>query len=92
MMAEKLGTSHAHMSELERGVVILNQPWMKRIAQVLGVKPADLLNADENSDSLSPDERQLIERYRIASPDQREQISRMADVIVPWKGPTSDAA
>jgi len=90
-LGEKVGCSYVHVSDIERGAVELSRHWMLRFSGALGVKPADLLLPEENSDSLSPDERELVERYRLATDDQREQLSRMAEVIVPWKGPTKSS-
>lgn len=82
-LGEEVGCSYVHVSEIERGEIELSQSWMKRFARALDVKPGDLLLPDENSDSLSPAERELVRRFRIADSGQRLQIASMLEIIVP---------
>lgn len=86
-LADGIGTSKVTISDLERGKMQLTQDYMRRIAEVLGLYPADLLPIEDNPFSLTADERALIERMREAAADERDQLRRVADVILPFKGP-----
>lgn len=90
-LAEKVNSGISQISDLELGKRELTYHWMQRLAAAMGCAAGDFLLADDNPGSLDPAERALIERYRAATPDQREQLSRMADVIVPWTGPAGEA-
>ncbi|HEV2747723.1 MAG TPA: helix-turn-helix transcriptional regulator [Allosphingosinicella sp.] len=89
-LADRLDTSIGQISDLETGRRELRLPWMKRIAAELGCSTADLLNPEDNPNSLSPDERGLVERYRGAGPEQRAQLLRMAEIIAPAPPAPSD--
>lgn len=82
-LGQKIGVSKVTISDLERGCVALTLDYMQRIAQALGVTTADLLSQRDNPDGLSVEERKLLEQLRRASPEQREQVMKVADVIVP---------
>jgi transcriptional regulator with XRE-family HTH domain len=71
------------LSQLERGDVQLTVRWMERLAPILGVAPADLLLARHNRDALDPEEMDLVDRLRRATPEQREQLLSVATIIVP---------
>lgn len=85
-LADAIGVSKMTISDLERGNVRLDVEYMKKIARYFGIDPADLLSEEDNPWALSEEERELIERYRSASDAQREQVQRVAEVIVPWRG------
>lgn len=91
-LADAIGVSKVTISDLERGKMQLTVEYMRRIARALGVTAADVLARDDNPYSLTDQERALIERLRAAAPDQREQLAKVADVMIPWKGPDRDAA
>lgn len=51
-LADALGTAKSVVSDLERGVVQLNDKWLRRLAPVLGTQPGILLDhAPEDLDS-----------------------------------------
>lgn len=83
-LADRIGTSKVTISDLEAGKMNLTQDYMRRIAAVLDLTPADLLPKAENPEGLTAAERKLIEQLRSASPEQREQVHRVADVIAPF--------
>lgn len=82
-LADEAGCSYVQISDLETGKRSLRPVWMKAISKALGVKSADLLNHEDNSDSLSPEERDLVERWRNATPEMREQFARVAEALMP---------
>lgn len=84
-LGEAIGVSKVTISELERGTMQLTLDYMERIAKVLEVLPPDLLPRSDNPWALSHDERQLVERLRAATDEQRDQLQKVADVIIPFK-------
>ena len=48
-LAEKVGVSTPHLSEVERGKKNLNNHLMVRIAAALGVSPEDLIAGDDRT-------------------------------------------
>lgn len=88
-LGKMIGVSKVTISDLERGSMALTVDYMRRIAEALQVTPADLLNEKDNPGALSLAERQLIDRLRGATPEQRDQINRVADVIAPSKNTAS---
>ena len=89
-LGDEIGVSKVTISDLERGEMQLTVDYMRKIAAALEVLPSDLLSRADNPDGLTIEERKLLERVRAASPEQREQLHRVADVIVPFKGPEDD--
>ena len=83
-LGDAVGISKMTVSDLERGAMQLTHDYMRRIAAALDVAPADLLPVRDNPDALSIEERELIERLRAATPEQRDQVLKVADVIVPF--------
>lgn len=84
-LADRIGVSKPTISDLERGNMKLDLEYMRRLAVALDVLPADLMPRSDNPWALSAEERDLIERMRAAAADQREQLLKVADVIVPFR-------
>lgn len=57
-------TTAAQIQKLERGERGLDLPWMRRLAKVFGVKPTELLHADDVECRLSSSEAALLEEIR----------------------------
>lgn len=91
-LGDAVGVSKVTISDLERGEMQLTVDYMRRLAKALDVEPADLLSRTDNPIALSRDERELIERLRDADPELRDQLRKVADVILPFKGPDRDVA
>jgi transcriptional regulator with XRE-family HTH domain len=91
-LADRLDCSIPQVSDLERGNRELTYHWMKRLAKALACEPADLLLPEDNSGSLTVGERELIDRYRAGSDDQRAQVDRMAEIIIPDEAEARAAA
>ena len=91
LLGEAIGVSKVTISELERGKMALTLDYMQRIAEALEVYPSDLLPHSDSPEPLSVAERALIEQLRAASPEQREQLHRVADVIAPYRVEQSKA-
>lgn len=82
-LGERSGCGISQISDLETGRRELTIHWMRVISRAFGVEPADLLLPQDNSRSLDAGESALLDRYRRAGPEQREQMLRMAEIIVP---------
>lgn len=67
-LADRVGTTHATLSRVERGITPYSQPLLEAIAEALGTDPASLLmrNPDDPEgiwsvwDQAKPGERQMI--------------------------------
>lgn len=93
-LADAINVSKPTISDLERGKMQFTLEYMRRIAVPLECTAADLIPITDNPYALSDEERAMVERMRAAEADQREQLGKLADVVIPWKGlePESDAA
>jgi transcriptional regulator with XRE-family HTH domain len=91
-LADKVGCSKMQVSGIERGKREFSLSMMQRFASVLGVTAGELLHPDDNAFHLDENERFLIEKMRAATPAEREQIHRVTDAILPFRGPEQDAA
>lgn len=89
-LGDAINVSKVTISDLERGNMGLNLDYMERIAIALGVTAPELLPRRLNPYDLTPDARDLVDRYNAATPEQKDQLQRMADVIVPYR--SQDAA
>lgn len=84
-LGDLVGVTKVTISDLERGEMRLDTGYMRRIAKALKVTAADILLPDDNPYSLEDDERQLIELYRSATDEQRDQLRRVSEAIVPFR-------
>lgn len=82
-VADTIHVSKVTVSDLELGKMQLTHEYMRRIAPVLGVTPADLLPRSDNPNALTAEELRLIARLREAEPDQRSQLQRVVDAMLP---------
>lgn len=73
-----------HISGVERGKRDLSLTLMRRLADVFGVSVADLLPRRDNPSLLSDDEMHLVNTYRQADDDTKENIQRVTDALVPF--------
>lgn len=89
-LADKVGCSKMHISGVERGTRDFSFSMMRRIAEVFGVSPGDLLSDQDNPHRLSdPGEVHLIETYRQADGEDREKIVKVAETIAPYRAAES---
>lgn len=91
-LGDAIGVSKVTISDLERGTMHLTVDYMRRLAPPLNVDPADILSRSDNPLSLTPTERDLLERFRSADEQQQDQLHRVAEALIPYKGPDSEAA
>lgn len=92
-LASALGCSKMTISDLERGNVGLTVEWMRRIGQVLGVTAGELMSRDDNPLLPEGAERELVDRYRHATAEERQSIERVTEALVAAKAaPHEEAA
>lgn len=91
-LADAVGCSKMQVSGIERGKREFSYSMMQRFAKALGVSVADLLGVQDNPYLLSDDERDLVTRMRYASPQEREQLQRVAEAIIPYEIDARNAA
>lgn len=82
-LGAEIGVGTTQMHDLEMGGRDLGFSYMQRLARALQVRPADLLNPEDQQEALAPDELILLDRFRRATPDQLDQLLRMTEIIVP---------
>lgn len=75
-LADMIGTSHATLSRIERGIVPYNQKLLERAAEALSCEPADLIMRDP----LDPDGIWSI--WDQAGKGERAKIVDMVKVLV----------
>ena len=74
-LADRVGSTHATLSRLEKGLHPYKQPLLERIADELGTDPSSLLNRDPNdSDDIGP-------IWNQAKADERRMIVEIAKTI-----------
>lgn len=91
-LARRISITPGALQKVEVGSRKLDQHWMRRVAPVLGVSPAELLPLVDNPFLLTDEEKALIEKMRHAGEREREQLTQLADVVIPWKGPEQGRA
>jgi len=91
-LADKVGCSKMQVSGIERGKREFSLSMMQRFATALGVTAGELLHADDNAFLLAEEERIMIERMRAATPEQREQLHRVTEAVLPFHGLDRNAA
>lgn len=82
-LADATGVSQPAISQIENGTLSMDIQWMRAFSRVLGVKPADLLEDDDNPDRLDDAERELLARFRAANAAQRDNLEKIAAALVP---------
>lgn len=85
-LARRISITPGALQKVEIGARKLDQQWMRRLAPVLGVTPADLLPFVDNPYALSAEERAMIDMMRAANQRERQQLRQLADVVVHLHG------
>ena len=90
-LADLVGVSKMQVSGIERGKREFSLTMMRRFADAFGVTIGELLHPDDNPFQLTAEERAMVERMRSAEEGQRQQLQKLADVVIPWQHPSKDA-
>lgn len=75
-LGEMVGISHAHVSEVERGIKNLNNHLLERFAVALGVQPERLIASEAQKDYF-----RLDDTMRKLSPEDRERVEAFAAAL-----------
>ncbi len=75
-LAEMIGTTHATLSRIERGLLPYNQGFLERAAEMLMCEPADLLVRNPE------DPEGIWSIWDNAKPGQRRQIVEVAKTLL----------
>ena len=83
-LAAHIGVEAPTLSRLENGNRPVNLPLLEKIANGLGMKPADLLDVDHEIPAVSqpPDEAALLGFWRALSPDRQQLLMKLASEMV----------
>lgn len=82
--AEKIGTAFGHLQRIETGARELSTAWMRRIADVFEVTPADLLSLEDGG--LEPTERRIVDTRREIPAAHRNSIDAVAEAQQSFRG------
>lgn len=81
-LARQANCDQSTINKIEHGQRGLDQVWMRRLAPILGVTPAELLPREDNPYLLSDEERSLVERLRGADARGRDTLHTLAAALV----------
>jgi transcriptional regulator with XRE-family HTH domain len=82
-LADLAGCSKMHVSGVERGTREFSLSLMRRIAEVFGVSPAELLSRQDNPGLLAVEEQLLVDTYRSADKGDQAKILKVAEALAP---------
>ncbi len=85
VLANIIGVTKMTVSRLERGINEPTLTQLRQIANFFGCTVADLLSDDDNPDRLDSQGRQLFDRFRHATEDQRDNMLRVAEALIPYR-------
>jgi len=91
-LADRAACSKMHISGVERGKRDLSLSLMRRLAEIFGVPTAALMSRADNPMILAQDEQHLLDTYRQADADKREDLQRVADALIGFRHFPRDAA
>lgn len=91
-LARRIHVTPPALQKVEVGARKLDQVWMRRISDALGVTPAELLPEADNPWALSDEEKDLIMRLRTAREADRKKFSGIANVVLDFPAAEDDAA
>ncbi len=82
--AGKIGTAFGHLQRIETGARELSTGWMRRIADVFEVTPADLLSLEDGG--LEPSERRIVDTRREIPTPHRHSIDAVTEAQQSFRG------
>ena len=89
-IADELGTIPTQISKLENGERKLAPEWLERLSKVLNCTKAELLG-EEPAETLTPEEKIVLENFRALSQDKKDVIKTAIDAfaeLVKYKNKT----
>ncbi|MGF7151304.1 transcriptional regulator with XRE-family HTH domain [Sphingomonas zeicaulis] len=91
-LARRANVTPSALNKVELGTRGLDQDWMRRLAPLLGVAPAELLPDRDNPHRLTTEEREIVERYRAAQREEQQTFRKVADAMLPDRAQRLDNA
>lgn len=82
-LGERLGLTHTHISNLERGKRKMTLLLMEALARELDIAVVDLLSDEHNPHRLSPQETELLAASRQMDDRDRQRLNDIARTFVP---------
>lgn len=82
-VADAMGLTHTHISNIERGVRKLDLDTMERLARVLGCSVSDFLTDDHFPGRLSSQEQAVIDSMRRMDMGDRNRVADIASTFAP---------
>lgn len=77
--ADRIGITQGQLSRIERGDSPYNQDFLEAAALAYNCDPADLLMRDPSrSDAMWS----IVDQLKVATPEQREDVRRVADALI----------
>ena len=90
-LAEKIGISTQMLGFIERGKRDMGFKHQKAIAASLGLAISDLLNVEDQSWVVAPDERVLLDHYRALDAPSRRAVRCLAESLSTYAVATTDS-
>ena len=84
-LADRVGMTAAHLSDIERGNRRLSTHWMALLAKQLRVGQADLLNDEDRGVVGDEGLHRLQELYTAASDEQQRALLHVAEAMLGFK-------
>lgn len=82
-LGERMGMTHTHLSNMERGVRKLDLETMERLARILNCSVADFLTDDHFPNRLSAQEQAVIDNMRRMESGDRNRVADIASTFAP---------
>lgn len=77
--ADRIGITQGQLSRIERGDTPYNQDFLEKAADAYQCEPADLIMRDPSR----PDAMwSIVDQLKVATPEQREDVRRVADALI----------
>lgn len=81
--SDRIGITQGQLSRIERGDTPYNQDFLERAADAYRCDPADLLMRDPTQKDAMWS---IVDQLKVATPEQREDVRRVADALIRKSG------
>ncbi|HSV28777.1 MAG TPA: helix-turn-helix transcriptional regulator [Candidatus Omnitrophota bacterium] len=88
-LADKVGTTKAQISKLEKSQRRLTDQWMRRLAVALECHPGELFA--DTPVGITPEEQAILDLYRGLSEPDKQAAYRVVDAMAKSHEPNSDS-
>lgn len=84
-LSQLSGISETHIRDLERGDRNPSFDTLNRLVTPMGLSLAELFNESEDATFLNPDEKELIECFRLLSEDKAEGLLNFLKIFLQFR-------